>query len=185
MYDLNSIDSKNKYVFAHLFVEKRTKQKCRELFKQIKDTNYDQIKKQYEKEKHKTINKRKFITFVSDGFHNYETSAKHYFYPLAKFIAGVPIACNKYGLKHNNNAIERHNCKLKERLKIMRPGFRNQEYTESFMNLQRILHNFINPHQGLKGKTPAETAGIDLKLGRQKLLNLIKLKAKDNHHSQR
>src|SRR3989338_7404065 len=137
------------------------------------------------KEQNKTINKRKFITFVSDGFHNYETSAKHYFYPLAKFIAGVPIACNKYGLKHNNNAIERHNCKLKERLKIMRPGFRNQEYTESFMNLQRILHNFINPHQGLKGKTPAETAGIDLKLGRQKLLNLIKLKAKDNHHSQR
>ena len=43
MYDLNSIDSKTKYVLAHLFVEKRTREQCRALFKQIKDACYEQV----------------------------------------------------------------------------------------------------------------------------------------------
>ena len=55
MYDLNSIDSKTKYVLAHLFVEKRTRKQCRALFKQIKDTCYKQILDMWKKEK-KTYN---------------------------------------------------------------------------------------------------------------------------------
>ena len=43
---------------------------------------------------------------------------------------------------------------------------------------KEIIHNFVNPHMQIKGKTPAEVAGIDLKLGRRKLLNLIKYRAK-------
>ena len=35
-------------------------------------------------------------------------------------------------------------------------------------------------YQELKGKTPAENAGVNLKLGRNKLLNLIKY-VKDNY----
>ena len=52
------------------------------------------------------------------------------------------------------------------------------------MNLKHIIHNFVNPHQQLKEKTPAEKAGIELELelelylGEQKLLNLIRHKAK-------
>ncbi len=42
------------------------------------------------------------------------------------------------------------------------------------MNLRRVVHNFINPHQQLQGKTPAEMAEIILSLKRNKLLNLIK-----------
>jgi len=42
------------------------------------------------------------------------------------------------------------------------------------MNLQHIMNNFVNPHQQLGGKTPAEKAGIKLKLGRNKLLGLIR-----------
>jgi len=40
--------------------------------------------------------------------------------------------------------------------------------------MKRIIHNFVNPHMGLKEKTPAEAADIDLKLERRKLLNLIR-----------
>jgi len=39
---------------------------------------------------------------------------------------------------------------------------------------QRINYNFIRPHQALKGKTPSEKAEIDLDLGRNKWLSLIK-----------
>jgi len=42
------------------------------------------------------------------------------------------------------------------------------------MDLRRTIHNFVNPHQELKGKTPAEMAEINLELGRNKLLNLIR-----------
>jgi hypothetical protein len=178
MYDLNSFDAKTKYVLAHLFVEKRTKQKCNQLFTQIKETCYGQILSQYKKEKHKKAANRKLVIFVSDGFENYKSAATKLFYRTANIVAGVPIACKKYGLEHNNNPIERYNGSLKDRIKILRGGFGSFEGAESFMDLKHVIHNFVNPHQGLKGKTPAEAAGIKLLLGRQKLLNLIKLGAK-------
>ena len=56
----------------------------------------------------------------------------------------------------------------------MRGGFDNFEGGESFMNLNHIIHNFVNPHQQLKGKTPAEAAEIKILLGDNKLLNLIR-----------
>ena len=37
-----------------------------------------------------------------------------------------------------------------------------------------IYYNFIGPHIGLDGKTPAEEAGIDLNLGSNKWLDLLK-----------
>ena len=74
---------------------------------------------------------------------------------------------------------------IKDRIKIMRGGFENFEGAEAFLNLRHILHNFINPHQGIKGRTPAEEAEIDLKLGREKLLKLIQIRAQEKHHSLR
>ena len=37
---------------------------------------------------------------------------------MAKLTSGVSIANKKHGLKHNNNAIERHNGKIDDRIKI-------------------------------------------------------------------
>ncbi len=54
-----------------------------------------------------------------------------------------------------------------------------------FLNLKHIIHNFVNPHLELKEKTPAEAAEINLKLGRNKLLKLIRKRAKMTHHSLR
>ena len=92
---------------------------------------------------------------------------------VCKLNFGVPIACKKYGLEHNNNPIERYNGKLKDRINGMRKGFSSFEGAKNFMNLRQIIHNFINPHQELKEKTPAEMAGIKLKLRRNKILGLI------------
>lgn len=177
MYDLNSIDSKTKYVLAHSFVEERTKEQCRALFKQIKDTCSKQILERYKKEKHKPRKKRKLITFVSDGFENYKTGAKHYFSRTAKIIFGVPIACKKYKLKHNNNPIEKYNQDIKDQIKTKR-HFGSYEGAKEFLDLRHVIKNFVNPHQSLKGKTPAEAAEIKLSLGRDKLRNLIRYKAK-------
>jgi len=176
-YDLNAIDSKTKYVLAHSFVDERTQEKCVSFLQQIKITCYKQILEIYNKEKIKQKEKRELITFVSDKFENYKSAWRKLFYRVSKLVFGVPIACKKYGLEHNNNPIERYNQDIKDQIKTKR-HFGSFDGAEEFLNLRRIIKNFVNPHQGLKGKTPAEAAEIDFKLGRNKLLNLIKYRAK-------
>ena len=161
-----------------MFVEKRTKQKCYVFLKQIKDNCYKQILEIYLKEKDKKVKYRKVIEFVCDKFANYKSAFNKLFARTCKLTFGISIAYKKYGLKHNNNPIERHNGKIDDRIKNIRGGFGSFEGAKSFMDLQRILHNFVNPHQELKGKTPAEIAEIILPLKRNKLLNLIRFLAK-------
>lgn len=177
-FDLNCIDHITKYISAHLLVKERTKKKCKEFLSQIKKTCYEQILEVYRKEKNKQKEKRKLITFVSDMFGNYKSAWNSLFFRVTKLKFGVPIACRKYGLEHNNNAIERYNGDLKSRLKIMRGGFRSKEGAKAFLNMKRVIHNFVNPHQELCGRTPAEAAEIKLPLGRNRLLSLIKYWAK-------
>ena len=47
-----------------------------------------------------------------------------------------------------------------------------------FMDLRRVIHNFVNSNQQLEEKTPAEMAEIILPLGRNRLLSLIRYLAK-------
>jgi len=96
-----------------LFVEKRTKQKCYEFLKQIKDSCGNQIKEVYEKEKHNKVEDRELIEFTCDKFANYKSAFSRLFYRTANLNFGVPIACKKYELEHNNNAIKRYNGKNK------------------------------------------------------------------------
>lgn len=176
-YDLNCIDHKTKYVTAHLFVEKRTLPKCVEFLKQLKISCYDQIVAGY--------HQKKKIIFVSDKFGNYKAAFNKLFFRVATLRFGVPIKAKVGGLEHNNNPIERYNGDIKDRIKIMRGEFRDFKKAEAFLNLKRIIHNFVNPHSSLRGKTPAEAAEIDLSLGRNKLLNLIQKRAQKKHHSLR
>ena len=177
-FDLNAIDHKTKYIISHSLVDKRTKPKVINFYKKIKITCYKQILERYKK------NKKNKIIFVSDGFQNYKNAFNKLFFRVAELQFGVPIACKRYGYEHNNNPIERYNEDIEDRIKTMR-NFGSFEGAENFLNLKTIIHNFINPHMQLQGKTPAEEAEIDLKLGRQKLLNLIKLQAKMKYHSLR
>ncbi len=172
-YDLNGIDSKSKYVLAHSFVKHRTKKKVVNFMRQIKLSCYDQILERHESEKHKPYKERNLICFVSDKFQNYRKGFNKLFYGVARLKFGVPIACKKYGLEHNNNPIERYNQDIEQRYKVMR-GFNGFESASAFLEMKRIIHNYVNPHMELKGMTPAEKAEIKLPLGRNKLLSLIK-----------
>ena len=169
---------------AHLFVEKRTVGKCIEFLGQIKITCYKQILERYKQERNKPKNKRKLTIFVCDKFENYRTAFNKLFYKVAKLRFGIPIKAKINGLKHNNNHIERYNQEIKDRIKIMR-NFGSEKGAEIFLNLKHIIHNFVNPNMQLKGITPAEAAGINLKLGRRKLLNIIRRCSKNKHHSLR
>jgi transposase-like protein len=138
----------------------------------------------YAKEKHKPAKKRKLVTFVSDKFENYRNAFNKLFYRTCRLTFGVPIACKKYGLTHNNNPIERYNGDIEDRVKTMR-NFGSHAGAGHFLDMKRIIHNFVNPHMSHRGKTPAEKAGVDLMLGQTKLLALIQIFAIKTHHSLR
>lgn len=108
-YDLNCIDNVTKYIGAHLFVEKRTLERCVTFLNQIKITCYEQILERYNQERFKKPKDKKLITFVCDMFSNYKSAWSKLFSYVTKLTFGVPIACRKYGLEHNNNSIEREN----------------------------------------------------------------------------
>ncbi len=182
---MNCIDHITKYITTHLFVEKRTLGRCVNFLGQIKITCYDQILERYNQERYKKPKDKKLITFVSDKFGNYKGAFNQLFLYVAKLRFGVPIKAKAAGLEHNNNPIERENGNIKDRIKTMRGGFGCFSGAEAFLNLRHIIHNFVNPHQGLEGGTPAEAAEINLHLGRNKLLNLIRKRAKKRHHSLR
>ena len=73
-----------------------------------------------------------------------------------------------------NRSIERYHSKIRERPKTRR-GSGNDESAQTFSKLLKINHNFVKPHEGLDGKTPAQSAGINLDLWNNKYLDLIKL----------
>ena len=174
---MTAIDSKTKFVLAEIVVVERTIKACIKFLTQIKDWCYAQMLERYKTELKKPAEKRKLVIFVSDKFVNYKTAWKKLFYKITKLRFGVPIACKKFGLKHNNNSVERHNRELSRRFDALNV-FQTHEGAESTSTLCKILHNYITPHTMLKGKTPAEKAELILPLGNNKLLNLIKIARK-------
>lgn len=72
--------------------------------------------------------------------------------------------------------ITRHFGELKNRTKIMR-GLGNDRGAQTHADIHRINHNFVKSHIGLNNQTPALVAGINLPLGQNKWLDLIKISA--------
>jgi transposase-like protein len=72
-----------------------------------------------------------------------------------------------------NRPIERWHNELRVLTKTRR-GLGNNKSAQVYMDLARINHNYCRPHLGLPDQiTPAVVAGIDLKLGDNKLGDLI------------
>lgn len=143
------------------------------LFKELKRRIGRQIHEVFAQERHKPPKNRKLVTFVSDKLGQYKSGFNQYFYHIARLVHDVPIAARRYGLKHNNNPIERHNQDIKQRYKIMR-HFKSFDSAKAFLELRRYIYNFVRTRQGLN-QTPAEAAGIDLGLARNRLLDLIRV----------
>lgn len=124
-------------------------------------------------EKHKPKKKRKLIKFVCDSCPTFKSAFKILFGRVAKLVFGIPIKYKKFGVKHNNNAIERYNREIKRRIVIF-GSFRSFEGARVFLSFRAIVHNFVNPHSELNGLTPAEAAEIFIPLGKDRLFDLIK-----------
>jgi len=59
----------------------------------------------------------------------------------------------------NTNLIERFHGTLKDRIKVMR-GFHNVDTARLILDGWLVHYNYFKPHESLKGRAPAEVAGI-------------------------
>jgi putative transposase len=95
---------------------------------------------------------------ISDGAPNFGEAFKKEFWttpkPRTRHISHIRIQGD-----HNNNKMERLNGEVRDREKTMR-------------GLKKIFHNYVRPHEGLAGKTPAEASGIKVE-GENKWITLI------------
>ncbi|MFH1592189.1 MAG: hypothetical protein ABIB47_02365 [Candidatus Woesearchaeota archaeon] len=131
------------------------------------------------KTKFKTGEQVKIVT--TDGLQGYPTVLRKTFglqspyhassRTKSKIIHNVVIASER-GFNH---PIERLHNTIRERTKIMRGFHGCIDSAHAIMKGLEINYNFNRKHMALGNKTPAEIAIIDLKLGVNKWLDLIKL----------
>lgn len=116
----------------------------------------------------KEIAGKKPSVLISDGAHNFHIAWKKEFYtlknPRTRHIQHIRLQGQT-----NNNKMERFNGEVRDREKIMR-GLK-KENTPILRGYQ-IYHNYLRPHEGLKGKTPAEACGIKIE-GQDKWRTII------------
>jgi transposase-like protein len=118
--------------------------------------------------KSKEIAGKKPLTLITDGAQNYQRAFNREFYTM-KNPQSVHVRDIRLGGQVHNNKMERMNGEVRDREKVMR-GLKKMD-TPILKGVQ-IYHNFIRPHEGLDGDTPAERAGIKVE-GEDKWLTLI------------
>jgi len=111
---------------------------------------------------------KKPLTLISDCLHAYHLAYKREFYahqkPVTKHV--VHITWQK---DRGNQKMEAFNGTVRFREKVMRSLKREDS---PILDGYQIYHNYVRPHDGLKGKTPAEVCGIKVE-GQDKWLTLI------------
>ncbi len=112
---------------------------------------------------------------VSDGASNFshahkkQYKAKNYLHKASEHIRHIHLSGDM-----NNNQMESFNgATLRHKEKVTR-GLKKDD--SSILSGLRVYHNFVRPHQGLNGKTPAEMAGITVQ-GDNKYMTMIQAAA--------
>jgi len=106
--------------------------------------------------------------FVTDGLPAYHDAFKKEYGGVRRESA-IHIRHIALHGDRNNNKMERLNGEFRDREKVMR-GVKKKDSV--IFDGYQIYHNYIRSHMGLKGKTPTEACGIEIK-GDNKWVTLI------------
>ena len=145
------MDDETKYWIAQEVADTKDKHDARNLFHAGKE-----------------VTGKKPNTLITDGLPAYHDAFNKEFYtninPQSKHINAIKLDGDM-----NNNTMERANGEVRDREKVMR-GLKATD--TPILPGYQIFHNYMRPHQSLKGKTPAEACGIEV-VGENKWITLI------------
>ena len=114
-------------------------------------------------------------TLITDGAPNFHEAFMDEYWASKKAIRPEHIREISFDGVHHNNKMERMNGEIRDRERCMRTL---EKADTPILAGMQIYHNYVRPHMALKGKTPAEVAGIQIK-GENKWLTLIQQSAKN------
>jgi len=119
---------------------------------------------------------------VTDGLHSYKKAINKEFHTVKKetiHIGNVGIKGKHFSnTKFDNNLVERLHGTMRDRNKTQR-GLEKQD--SMFIKGHQLYYNFIRPHEGLNGYTPAHFANIYLGLKENKWKDLLMQSIKNNN----
>jgi hypothetical protein len=117
----------------------------------------------------KRIAEKQPKTLITDGAPNFHEAYEQEFWTQKIATRTEHIREISFdGVRHNNK-MERMNGEIRDRERVMR----TLETTDTpILKGMEIFHNYIRPHMALKGRTPAEAAGIKVE-GENKWVTLI------------
>lgn len=151
----NVIDNESRFWLATQITEKREIVDARKVLAQAS-----------------SLSQTRPMAVVTDGLRAYQDAITKEFFtqkaPRTQHIR-VPNIRNR----SNNNMIERLHGTIRQRNKVMR-GLDSESSAQTMIDGNRIYYNFIRPHMALNGLTPAEVVNINLQLGQNRWLDLIK-----------
>jgi transposase-like protein len=108
-------------------------------------------------------------TLITDGAPNFHEAYEQEFWAQKIATRTEHIREISFdGVRHNNK-MERMNGEIRQREKVMRTV---EKTDTAILTGMQIYHNYIRPHEALKGKTPSEYAGIKVE-GENKWITII------------
>jgi transposase-like protein len=153
----NVMDTKTRYLLACHVTENKFVKDAQEVFQKVK-----------------TVSDTRPDLIITDGLLVYEQAIHNEFWDRDALIKNPHFRLKSFEEKPNNNPIERLNGSIRERTKVMR-GFDNDIGTQEFCEGIQTYYNYIRPHQGLGGLTPALVAGIPFGMEGNRWMRMIEL----------
>lgn len=98
-------------------------------------------------------------TMITDGLRTYRSAFKKELGWRRHDVKQTHIAEIALAGQVHNNKMERMNGEVRDREKVMR-GLKRTD--SPILKGYQLYHNYFRPHMALKGKTPAEAAGISI-----------------------
>ncbi|MGA3108627.1 MAG: DDE-type integrase/transposase/recombinase [Candidatus Bathyarchaeia archaeon] len=120
-------------------------------------------------QKGKEIAEKNPKTLITDGAPNFHEAFKDEFWTQKLETRPEHIRDIRMDGTVHNNKMERMNGEIRDRERVMRTL---EKGDSPILEGYQIFHNYIRPHMALKGRTPAEAAGITVE-GENKWLTLI------------
>jgi transposase-like protein len=144
------MDDQTRFIISQQVADSKYTQDVRPLFREAKE-----------------VAGKKPMTLISDGARNFHQAYVKEYRNLerdTKHIRHIHLEGD-----HNNNKMERLNGEYRDREKTMRNVKRMDT---PVLRGYQLYHNYIREHEGLKGRTPAEIAGIKI-AGKNKWITVI------------